>query len=405
MPWLAATGLIHSLAVMRRRGLFASWTLFLAVLAYALSLLGTFIVRSGLLTSVHAFADNPSRGLYLLLILSVTTLGALGLFVFRGHQAFESPPAGTFHPLSREAGLVLNNGLLCTALGVVFIGTFYPFFAELFASLRLSVGPSYFAISFIPIFVIIAFLIGFVPFSRWRLRPRWRGNLALWAGIFGGLFSGFLILSDFQKGVSVLGIGLACWVIGPHLYHLGPFLRNPRRFLATEASGTLGMALGHMGFGFLILGVLGATLLAQEQYFLLSEEKAFQAAGRHFRLEKLETVTQANYEATRAEILETDADGTHILNRFYPERRFYAASRQSTTEAWIISSLKGDSYFALGAQREDGQLVVRYYRKPLALFLWFGAMVMTAGGLWALGVGVFASRRRLGRGGHELEGR
>jgi cytochrome c-type biogenesis protein CcmF len=392
MPWLASTALLHSLAVSEKRGVFKAWTVLLAILAFALSLLGTFLVRSGVLTSVHAFAADPERGLFILAILVVVVGGSLLLFALRG---WKLTAESRYSLWSRETLLMVNNLILVVATSVVLLGTLYPLIADAFGLGRLSVGPPYFNTLFVPLAWLLLVFMAVAPVTTWKQQsPRHRSAL-LWpmvavlltASLAGG---GVWLLWAGKHGLMTGLTALLCvWVQGLLLWDLWQktttatsrwqgLLRLPRSYW--------GMVWAHSGLLVLIMGITLTTHLSIERDVALKVGESVELAGYRFHFEGIKAIRGPNYDATEARF--SVYDGRHLVATLHPEKRIYLAQRQALTEAAIDGSLLRDLYVALGepldATNPQGAWAVRVYCKPFVRLLWVGALLMALGGVLAL---------------------
>jgi cytochrome c-type biogenesis protein CcmF len=380
MPWLVGTALIHSLAVTEKRGLFKSWTLLLAITAFSLSLLGTFLVRSGILVSVHAFATDPTRGFFILIFLAIVIGGALTLYAFKA-SALDSE-AG-FRPLSREVFLLLNNVLLVIAAALVFIGTLAPLVVEYFDAGKISVGPPYFEIAFaIPMLPLI-FLVGLGMHTAWRsqdfsaLMQQVRVP-AIIALIVGSLVPAFLY-GRFSP-LATVGTIAAFWIIGVSLL---PLIRSWRR--AEGASritrAALGMTVAHLGLGSFVLGVTIVSAFTVESDVSMRIGERTEVAGFSFELRDLRDVQGPNYRAIEGEV-EIRRDGDFIAT-LRPQKRTYLVQQSPMTEAGILAHWNKDLFVALGDPLGSNAWSMRIQYKPMIRFIWFGALIMALGGLIA----------------------
>ncbi len=378
MPWLAAAALLHAGLVTERRGSLASWTVLLAILGFGLALLGTFLVRSGVLTSVHAFAIDPQRGVAVLVLLALAMGGGLVLYAWRAGRL--DKPRG-FAALSREGALVANNLGLSVACGTVLIGTLYPLLAEAVTGRLVSVGPPYFNLTFAPLMGALLLLAPLGPLLAWR-----RGDLGAAARRLALAFAAALGLA---LGVGLLlapgwgaalGLGLGAWLVLGALVYL--WARAGARFgkLAALPLGIWAAGLAHAGLGVFVLGAVGETSFKQERALLLLPGERTRFAGREVTLSGIEAAEGPNYYADRAIF---SVDGRSIA----AERRFYPASQTPTSEVAILSSWGGDLYIALGeTSREAGpvRLSVRLYFNPMVQLIYGGAALMALGGALAL---------------------
>ena len=370
MPWLVGTALIHSLAVTEKRGGFRSWTVLLAIVAFALSLLGTFLVRSGVLTSVHAFAVDPKRGIFILGLFTVFIGGALALYAWRTSRI---GLGGAFSPLSRESFLLANNVLLASAAGTVFLGTLYPLAIDALGAGKISVGPPYFETVFVPLMAPALFLMGVGPLARWKqaslpelaVRLRWALGVSLALGFLSPLLFGN------WSGMVGFGMALAIWIVATALLSL----KGPR----TRAH--YGMVVAHIGVAVFVVGVTLVKGYESERDANVRPGESI-ALGRHaFRLETIDNVKGPNYIAARATVSVT-RDGKP-LTTLYPERRIYTVQEQVMTEAAIEPGLTGDLYVSLGDPLEGGAWLVKVQHKPFIDWIWGGCLVMALGGLLA----------------------
>ena len=377
MPWLIGTALIHSQAVTEKRGSFRAWTLLLAIFAFSLSLLGTFLVRSGVLTSVHSFASDPERGLFILAFLAVTVGGSLLIYALRAPKVSGGEP---FAGVSRETALLINNLLFTVAAAMVLLGTLYPLIGEAFNLGRISVGPPYFGFMFMLLMAPIALLLPFGPFLKWRrgdvgatlkaLRPAL--VLALVAGAAAAFIGGGLPL----KGI--VGIAAALWVgFGVVLYAVRRWRNAPpgRRFTPE----TVGMILAHFGVGVFIAGVLVTEATSVEKDLRLDRGETATIGAYAFRFDGVAQVDGPNFKADEGTITVT-RDGREVAV-LHPQKRQYVKNTQIQTESSIDPGFTRDLYVALGEPLgEDGAWSLRIYHKPLIRWIWLGALLMMLGG-------------------------
>ena len=404
MPWLAATALLHSAIVTEKRDALKSWTILLAIIAFSLSLLGTFLVRSGVLTSVHAFATDPARGLYILAFLIVAIGGSLALYAVRAPAL---APGGLFAPVSREGALVLNNLLLSAACATVLLGTLYPLALDALGGGKVSVGPPYFDRTFAPLFALVVAVTALGPMMAWK-----RADLA---GVLGRLKVAALAAIAVAGAVGwatggdglapALGLGLAAWLLVGTLVELGERLKLGRgplgeswrraRHLPRSAWGT---TLAHGGLAVALAGVVAASAWRTEVLAVLAPGESIAVAAYTFRLDGVAEHPGPNYTARRGTFTVTrDGEPVAVMT---PEKRFYPVQRQTTTEAAIHPTFLGDLYAVLGEKAGAKGWSVRLYFNPLVPWMWTGALVMVLGGLISLSdrrlrIGVPARRRRL----------
>jgi cytochrome c-type biogenesis protein CcmF len=386
MPWLVGTALIHSLAVTEKRGGFKSWTVLLAIAAFSLSLLGTFLVRSGVLTSVHAFASDPKRGVFILIFLLIVIGGSLVLYAWRAKQV---GLGGKFEVVSRESLLLANNVLLTVAAGSVLLGTLYPLLVETLGMGTLSVGPPYFNLVFVSLMAPAMFLMGVGPIARWKkasvpeiaVRLRW----ALVISVVSAVALPFVI-GQWKPLVSI-GLLLAIWIVATIFVNVWQRVRvttgqvTTFQKLRTQSRSYYGMQLAHLGVAVFIVGVTLVTGYQLEQDVRMEPGSTVSAGGYEFRFIGATDVAGPNYRAARAEIL-VSRNGKEI-ERMYPEKRNYTASGQTMTETAIDSGLFRDLYVSLGEAVEGGWSV-RVYYKPFVGWIWGGAVLMALGGGLAL---------------------
>lgn len=380
MPWLVGTALIHSLAVTEKRGLFKSWTLLLAIAAFSLSLLGTFLVRSGILVSVHAFATDPARGVFILLFLGIVVGGALTLYALRAHRL--DSDAG-FRPLSRETFLLLNNVLLVIAAALILLGTLSPLAVQWFSGEKISVGPPWFEAAFALPMIPLLLLLGAGMHAAWRHQPArgyWRVlKVPALLGLVAGVLVPLVIYG--RPGVLVVvGSVAALWILASSL--VLP-LRSWRRAPGTPAMGraVAGMCIAHFGVGLFVLGVTVVSAFGVEEDLRLSPGESVEVAGYEFHLEELRNVDGPNYRALEAEV-EIRNNGEHVAT-VRPQERTYLVQQNPMTEAGIDAGWNRDLFVALGQPLGNGIWSVRVQYKPLIRFIWFGAVIMALGGIVA----------------------
>jgi cytochrome c-type biogenesis protein CcmF len=387
MPWLVGTALIHSLAVTEKRGGFKSWTVLLAIGAFSLSLLGTFLVRSGVLTSVHAFATDPRRGIFILCFLGIVILGSLALFAWRAGQV---GLGGKFDLISRESLLLSNNVLLVVAAGSVLLGTLYPLIIDVLGMGKLSVGPPYFNSVFVPLMAPAVFLMGIGPIARWKKAslPELAVRLR-WAFIVSAVTALVLpfILGKWKPMVS-LGLLLALWIVTTVIVNVFQRVKgtsgqsNVLQKLRTQTRSYYGMQLAHLGVAVFIVGVTIVTGYQSEQDVRMDVGDTVNAGGYTFRFNGVSNTAGPNYQAARAEI-EVTKNGV-VTNMMYPEKRSYTASGNVMTETAIDSGVFRDLYISLGEPVSGGAWSVRVYYKPFVSWIWGGAILMAMGGGLAL---------------------
>jgi cytochrome c-type biogenesis protein CcmF len=387
MPWLAGTAFLHSVRVVEKREVLKIWTVLLAILAFSLSLIGTFLVRSGILTSVHAFAVDPARGVFILAILAAVIGGSLSLFAVRA-PALTSQ--STFQPLSREGAILLNNVLLVTACGTVFIGTFYPLFIDVVSGERISVGPPFFNATFLPFMAVVLLILGPGAALAWKKGSLKDGLRRFGPALAVGVVSiGFALWQTWPKPVAAaFGAGLAVWAL---VATIGDFAvrtkigSTPLRSALSRVHGLprsyLGMIFAHVGIAIVALGVLGAGVWRTETVQRMHKGDVINVGAFDARLNDVIEATGPNYAAERA-IFQIEKNGK-ILREMSAERRFYPVRGMQTTEAGIWTTATGDLYLTLGEQTAGAGWAVRAYYNPLVFWLWFGAGVLAIGGIIA----------------------
>jgi cytochrome c-type biogenesis protein CcmF len=376
MPWLVATALLHSALATERTGAFRTWSLLLAIAAFSLSLIGTFLVRSGVLASVHAFANDPERGLVILLMLAVAIGGALLLFAWRAPKL---EGGAEFDTVSRETALLLNNVLLCFAVSVVFFGTLYPLALQSLTGERISVGAPYFAMLFAPAFVALLVLVPFGPRLSWR-KDNLKQALRTLAPAAGAALIGGLIVLAFAVPRSLAAAGsfaLAFWVIGASVIDI-----NKRRSTHTLSVNGLASALAHAGLGISLLGIASTTVWRSEAIDVVGPGQSLNVAGYELRLDSVVPVDGPNYQAMRA-IIAVRRDG-HDIGIIAPEKRSYPVEGEAISDTAIRTTGFSDLYVALGDDRGNGRWSIRAFVNPLAPFIWFGGALMALGGLTSL---------------------
>jgi cytochrome c-type biogenesis protein CcmF len=392
MPWLAGTALLHSAVVVEKRDALKSWTILLAILTFALSLLGTFLVRSGVLTSVHAFAVDPARGVFVLALLGIAVGGSLALYAWRAPQL---QGRGVFAPISREGGLLLNNLLLATACATVLLGTLYPLLLETVGGPKISVGPPYFDATFAPLMVPLLIAVPIGTMLAWK-----RGDLA---GVLGRLKAALAIAGAAlvlqlvaTRGAGVLaacGMALAVWVVAGSLVELAgrvQLLRVPLERSWQRARGlprsSYGMTLAHVGLGVFVAGVTASSAWQSEAILVMKPGDRAELAGYEFTLERIDEAQGPNYVARRASF-EVTRSGAPIAT-LTPEKRFYPVERQPTSEAGIDMGLLRDLYVVLGdpvqGEAADAGHTVRIYHNPLVMWIWGGVIIMGFAGVLSL---------------------
>ncbi len=392
MPWLVGTALIHSLAVTEKRGVFKSWTELLAISAFSLSLLGTFLVRSGVLTSVHAFATDPKRGVFILAFLAIVIGSSLALYAWRAPKLGLGKVPRDFSPASRESLLLANNVLLVVAMLAVVLGTLYPLFLDALKLGKISVGPPYFDAVFYPLMAPALFLMAVGPIARWRnatvpdlvARLKWAFGIAVASGIFIPLLMGKWTL------MISLGLLLATWIIAAsvtalaHRFQATPGTSFMAKFSANRSS-YYGMHVAHVGIAVFVIGVTMVKGYETERDVRMAPGQTVTEGGYQFKFDKVADLPGPNYSAIQGRF-EVSKDGK-IVALLLPEKRRYFASGQTMTEAAIESGFTRDLYVALGEPVEgaaDGAWGVRIYVKPFIDWIWAGCLLMALGGVLAM---------------------
>ncbi|MFZ4758305.1 MAG: heme lyase CcmF/NrfE family subunit, partial [Burkholderiaceae bacterium] len=391
--------LIHSLVVTERRGAFKAWTLLLAIAAFSLSLLGTFLVRSGVLTSVHAFATDPTRGVFILVFLVLVVGGSLVLFALRGPGITGNVAPLSFRASSREGYLLANNVLMATAAGSVLLGTMYPLLLDTLGLGKISVGPPYFEAVFFPIMAPAAFLMAIGPIARWRDAPlpelarrlKWAfavaviaaGAFILTSGRFGGERSG----SVWGAIAFVLGVFLGLWLIAASVVAVvdrAAQIKAPGWGARLRAlpGGFWGMIIAHAGVGVFCIGVACVKTLEIEIDAALAPGQVQRVRDYDLRLLDLKEVDGPNYRAVQARV-QVSKDGRALFD-LLPEKRFYTTTQTVMTEAAIDSGFTRDLYVALGEQLPDGRWTIKTWVKPFVDWIWAGCFMMAIGGFVAI---------------------
>jgi cytochrome c-type biogenesis protein CcmF len=381
MPWLIGTALIHSLAVTEKRGLFKSWTLLLAITAFSLSLLGTFLVRSGIIVSVHAFATDPTRGYFILTFLAIVVIGALVLYAWRA-PSLDSDVG--FAPFSRETFLLLNNVLLVVATALVLIGTLSPLVIEMATGGKISIGPPWFNVAFLVPMIPLVILLGMGMHTAWRTQ-----NAAPWVRVLKfpaiiAIVLGVVIPLLVYGRVSILlvvGCGAAVWIVVSALIQpIRSLLREKGTAGITRAA--LGMSVAHLGMGLFVIGVTVVSAFGVESDRALQPGESIEVAGIEFHMKSLGNAQGPNFSAIEAEI-EIRENGEYVAT-VRPQKRQYLVQKSWMTEAGIHAGMDKDLFVALGDQLGNGGWSVRVQYKPLIRFIWLGALIMALGGLIAI---------------------
>ena len=386
MPWLVGTALIHSLAVTEKRGGFKMWTALLAILAFSLSLLGTFIVRSGVLSSVHAFASDPARGIFILGFLVFVVGGSLLLFAWRAPKV---GMGGSFDLVSRESMLLANNVLLVVAAAAVLLGTLYPLVLDALGMGKISVGPPYFVSVFVPLMAPALFLMGVGPLARWRQatamelarKLRWAFGVSLASALIAPL-----VLGHWTPMIG-FGLLLSAWIASTAVVNLvsriaaHPAVGWGERF-ASQAGSYYGMLLAHLGVAVFTLGVTVVSGFQSEADVRMAAGESTSVGGYTFTLHGVREIKGPNYVAAQASILVTQGDKP--VTTLWPERRIYTVTRSPMTEVAIDRRVSRDLYVALGEPVSAAAWSVRVHHKPLVNLIWLGCILMAGGGVLAV---------------------
>jgi len=385
MPWLVGTALIHSLAVTEKRGSFKNWTVLLAIIAFSLSLLGTFLVRSGVLTSVHAFATDPERGTFILIFLAIVIGGSLLLYAWRAPSV---GLGGSFALVSRESALLVNNVLLLVASGTVLLGTLYPLFLDALGLGKISVGPPYFEAVFVPLMIPVLVLLAVGPFVRWKeaslsgllRRLRWVAAAAV------ALALALAVVLAASPMVAA-GLAFALWIVFASVSHVVERVRHApaamplSKRLSREPRSYWAMLLAHAGIGVFVVGVTMVNGFDDQKDVNMRVGETATVNGYAFNLKDLREVKGPNYVAARG-TFEVVKDGK-LVTVLHPEKRMYLVQKMPMTEAGIDRGFTRDLYVSLGEATQDGAWIVRVQHKPFVGWIWGGCIIMALGGLLA----------------------
>ena len=401
MPWLVGTALMHSLAVTEKRGSFKNWTVLLAISAFSLSLLGTFLVRSGVLTSVHAFATDPTRGVFILMFLVAVVGSSLALFAWRAPSV---GLGGRFGLVSRESALLTNNVLLVVSCATVLLGTLYPLLIDALGLGKISVGPPYFDAVFVPVMLPLFFLMGVAPFARWKEAsiPEIMRSVR-WAFFASAVVAVALpLIYGEWKTLTAIGLLLAAWIVLTaklNFYQRVQSTRAGRSFMAaafSQPASFVGMHLGHIGIAVVIVGVTMVSTYEIEKDIKMAPGDTVEVAGYHFAFKGVKAVPGPNYNAAQGDF-DVTFEGK-LISKLYPEKRNYFSSTMPMTEAAIDPGFLRDVYVSLGEpinpDLPEGEWAVRVYYKPFVGWIWGGCVVMSLGGLIAISDRRYRSRRK-----------
>ena len=379
MPWLAGTALLHSAIVVEKRDALKSWTVLLAILAFSLSLLGTFLVRSGVLTSVHAFAQDPARGMFILAFLLLVTGGGLALYAWRAPQL---QGGGLFQPISREGALILNNLLLCTLAATVLLGTLYPLFLDLLTGNKVSVGPPFFNATFVPICAPLFAALCVGPYLSWKRAEIWpalqRLRIAFIAAVIASIVAATAI--DSRATLAALAFGFGVWLIVGSLLEFGQ--RLMRTGFRLPPRSALGMTIAHAGLGVVVLGAVATSAWNTELIKTMRPGDTATFAGFNVKLDRIENLQGPNYIAERATL--SLSIGGRPYTVMTPERRLFTVQRRQVAETSIHTNFLRDIYATLGEGEARDGWVIRLYYNPLAPWIWLGAALCALGGFVSL---------------------
>jgi cytochrome c-type biogenesis protein CcmF len=382
MPWLVGTALVHSCIVLERRDTLRSWTILLTIITFSFSLLGTFLVRSGALTSVHSFAADPERGVFILLLLTVFTGGSLLLYALRAPHL---KAGGVFAPMSREGGLLINNMLMSTAAGTILLGTLYPLFMDLLGTDKISVGPPFFNLTFIPLMMPMVIVMAAAPLLAWKranvqtvlrqLKPA--GIIAITVAVLT-----WAIKPDSPNTWwAAISLGIAAWLCAGTVTGFLRLIKPPR--------SVYGMSFAHIGVAIVIVGITGSTAWKTEKIQVMRLGETVNVAGYDIMLKNIDNnVRGPNYVAERATFI-ASKNGNFVA-KLQPEKRLYTMPPRPTTHAAIHTNLLGDLYAVVGDADGNGEYVTRLYYNPLVPWIFMGAGVIAMGGLISL-----TGRRRI----------
>jgi cytochrome c-type biogenesis protein CcmF len=403
LPWLVGTALMHSLAVTEKRGVFRSWTVLLAIFAFSFSLLGTFLVRSGVLTSVHAFATDPRRGIYILVFLVIVVGGSLSLFAARAPKV---GLGGGFSAVSRESMLLVNNVLLAVAAASVMLGTLYPLLLDSLQLGKISVGPPYFEAVFVPLMAPAVFLMAVGPLARWRDAPlpdlvqrlKWAALASVIAGGVSMAAGGSLL--------AAFGVLLAAWIVAATIVTLldrtrkqpGNVLQRLARAPRLLPRGEWGMLVAHLGVAVFIFGVTMVKTFEAEKDVKMAAGDETTLGGYTFRMQSMGEYQGPNYVALKA-VVKASRNGTEVAT-LYPEKRLYTAQQMPMTEAAIDPGVTRDLYVSIGEAIDNNSYAVRVQVKPFVDWIWGGALIMALGGLLAATDRRYRLARQEQRAGH-----
>ncbi|WP_461483512.1 heme lyase CcmF/NrfE family subunit [Porticoccus sp.] len=385
MPWLVGTALVHTLAVTEKRGVFRSWTLLLAIFAFSLSLLGTFLVRSGVLTSVHAFAADPERGVFILAFLAIVVGGSLFLYALRGPSVRSTT---SFNGFSREMFLLINNILLVSAMVIILLGTLYPLIADVLDWGKISVGPPYFNLFFVPLMLVLAVLMAVGSVLRWKRNSlsdltRFLNVLVVVSLLAGALFP--LFYGDEYSLMAAVTVAVSTWVFAVTLrdiWQKSGHSRSRWHGLLRLKGSYFGMVLAHLGIAVCMVGAGMTTIYSEQRDVRMVPGDSADLLGYHFEFVEMRRVQGPNYIADQAVVAVTR--NGHAIDLLHPEKRRYMASGQTMTEAAIGSGFWRDLYVALGEPLAGDAWAVRIHIKPFVRWIWLGGLLIALGSFIAV---------------------
>ncbi|MBL4613001.1 MAG: heme lyase CcmF/NrfE family subunit [Emcibacter sp.] len=388
MPWLVATALLHSAIVVEKRDTLKSWTVLLAIIAFSFSLLGTFIVRSGIITSVHAFATDPERGMFILMFLALVIGGSFLLFALRSDRL---QAGGLFAPVSRESGLVINNLFLSVAAAVVLYGTMHPLLSDALFSVKSSVGAPFFNLVFGLLMIPLVLVMGLGVHLKWKRANLWNVMGRLKAITAMALLAALMTLYITYGGeiMPVIWMGIGVWLLLSMLQELAQRIKlfqvpigNSLSRLMRQPRSSWGMSLGHMGFAVGLIGIVATSSWNLEAQKVMNIGESMTIGDFRLTLDDVIPVAGPNYTAVRGIITVTDKDGGSFMA--YPESRTYVSSPMTTTEGAVETSLSGDLFIVIGEAQNQERWGMRVYYKPMQVWLWIGASIMVLGGIISL---------------------
>lgn len=375
MPWLAATALLHSVTVLATRDGLRAWTLMLAVVAFSMSMIGTFLVRSGVLTSVHAFAVDPERGSFILALLAIYIGGAMALFALRVGAVKEG---SQFEPVSREGALVANNLLLSAILGIVFIGTLYPLFVEGMSDEMISVGPPYFNLATGPIALVLVAIMAAGPLLRWRRdsAKALMNRISIPVFLTAAALFALVIFTTSMSVLSLLGLALAAGIA------VASFAPLWKRNLRRTPMHTYGMIIAHFGIAVALVGMASETSFTEEKLVAATPGDEILVNDWKIKFEAIEPVAGPNWTALEARV--TAQYGDEMIHEIAPQNRMFASAQMQTSEAALLTRWNGQLYVVLGDSDEQGRWQLRIWWKPFVTLIWYGGVLIALGGLLAM---------------------